>query len=76
MADAADSKSVGRKAVWVRLPPPAPARLFSLRCSAGHSDKGNNPAQRSAIRACHLAFDAEHDDFEFLGYGFLPERVG
>src|ERR1700688_2340393 len=23
MADAADSKSVGRKAVWVRLPPPA-----------------------------------------------------
>jgi hypothetical protein len=24
MADAADSKSVGRKAVWVRLPPPAP----------------------------------------------------
>src|ERR1035437_1917886 len=27
MADAADSKSVGRKAVWVRLPPPAP--IFS-----------------------------------------------
>jgi ketosteroid isomerase-like protein len=25
MADAADSKSVGRKAVWVRLPPPAPS---------------------------------------------------
>ena len=24
MADAADSKSAGRKAVWVRLPPPAP----------------------------------------------------
>ena len=29
MADAADSKSVGRKAVWVRLPPPAPS-LFQL----------------------------------------------
>ena len=28
MADAADSKSVGRKAVWVRLPPPAPITLF------------------------------------------------
>jgi hypothetical protein len=26
MADAADSKSVGRKAVWVRLPPPAPTQ--------------------------------------------------
>jgi hypothetical protein len=24
MADAAGSKSVGRKAVWVQLPPPAP----------------------------------------------------
>jgi hypothetical protein len=24
MADAADSKSVARKGVWVRLPPPAP----------------------------------------------------
>ena len=40
MADAADSKSAGRKAVWVRLPPPAPAfdqrdrshsALFQLR---------------------------------------------
>ena len=30
MADAADSKSVGRKAVWVRLPPPAP--FFSDDC--------------------------------------------
>jgi hypothetical protein len=29
MADAADSKSVGRKAVWVRLPPPA---LFLELC--------------------------------------------
>jgi hypothetical protein len=28
MADAADSKSVGRKAVWVRLPPPAPNTSF------------------------------------------------
>ena len=26
MADAVDSKSIGRKAVWVRLPPPAPVR--------------------------------------------------
>ena len=25
MADAADSKSVARKGVWVRLPPPAPS---------------------------------------------------
>jgi hypothetical protein len=25
MADAADSKSVDRKVVWVRLPPPAPS---------------------------------------------------
>jgi hypothetical protein len=31
MADAADSKSVGRKAVWVRLPPPAPLFLRRLR---------------------------------------------
>src|ERR1700680_4566120 len=30
MADAADSKSVGRKAVWVRLPPPAPCFLQRL----------------------------------------------
>ena len=30
MADAADSKSVGRKAVWVRLPPPAPYFLQRL----------------------------------------------
>jgi ketosteroid isomerase-like protein len=30
MADAADSKSVGRKAVWVRLPPPAPFFLRRL----------------------------------------------
>ena len=29
MADAADSKSVGRKAVWVRLPPPAPKVLIA-----------------------------------------------
>jgi hypothetical protein len=30
MADAADSKSVARKGVWVRLPPPAiqPVRSF------------------------------------------------
>ena len=28
MADAADSKSVARKGVWVRLPPPAPHRIF------------------------------------------------
>ena len=27
MADAADSKSVARKGVWVRLPPPAPLIL-------------------------------------------------
>jgi hypothetical protein len=26
MADAADSKSVARKGVWVRLPPPAPSK--------------------------------------------------
>src|SRR5689334_11129298 len=35
MADAADSKSVGRKAVWVRLPPPAPTpawRYWNLCC--------------------------------------------
>src|ERR1700730_7980083 len=31
MADAADSKSVGRKAVWVRLPPPAPSFLRRLQ---------------------------------------------
>ena len=28
MADAADSKSAGRKAVWVRLPPPVPSLRF------------------------------------------------
>jgi hypothetical protein len=28
MADAADSKSVARKGVWVRLPPPAPICRF------------------------------------------------
>jgi hypothetical protein len=27
MADAADSKSVARKGVWVRLPPPAPMQI-------------------------------------------------
>ena len=27
MADAVDSKSTTRQGVWVRLPPPAPARL-------------------------------------------------
>ena len=30
MADAADSKSVARKGVWVRLPPPAPTSDFPL----------------------------------------------
>ena len=29
MADAADSKSVARKGVWVRLPPPAPSKLLA-----------------------------------------------
>ena len=33
MADAADSKSVGRKAVWVRLPPPAPIFFNFIRKS-------------------------------------------
>ena len=28
MADATDSKSVVRKGVWVRLPPPAPLQMF------------------------------------------------
>ena len=31
MADALDSKSSGRKAVWVRLPPPAPPSQLSRR---------------------------------------------
>ena len=30
MADAADSKSVARKGVWVRLPPPAPIEILLL----------------------------------------------
>ena len=30
MADAADSKSVARKGVWVRLPPPAPSLEYHL----------------------------------------------
>ena len=33
MADAADSKSVARKGVWVRLPPPAP--LLKIPRSSG-----------------------------------------
>ncbi len=37
MADAADSKSVGRKAVWVRLPPPAPINRL---CFPLHDARG------------------------------------
>ena len=37
MADAADSKSVGRKAVWVRLPPPAP---ILSQCLLGYTQHG------------------------------------
>jgi hypothetical protein len=32
LADALDSKSSGRKAVWVRAPPPAVESQFDLRC--------------------------------------------
>ncbi len=41
MADAADSKSVGRKAVWVRLPPPAPEnqRILTIVFSFFHDDQ-------------------------------------
>jgi hypothetical protein len=39
MADATDSKSVGRKAVWVRLPPPAPT--FSGFLSLDRHEKFN-----------------------------------
>jgi hypothetical protein len=42
MADALDSKSSGRKAVWVRLPPPAP----TLSC--------NIFLVHSFIRSVHL----------------------
>ena len=38
LADAPDSKSGGRKAVWVRFPPPAPPSAASLaRHSADES---------------------------------------
>jgi hypothetical protein len=41
MADAADSKSVGRKAVWVRLPPPALSFLKCSMCCESHAFKGD-----------------------------------
>jgi hypothetical protein len=37
MADAADSKSVARKGVWVRLPPPA---LSKTRVNIGYFAPG------------------------------------
>jgi hypothetical protein len=41
MADAADSKSVGRKAVWVRLPPPALSYLKCSMCRGSRLIKGD-----------------------------------
>jgi hypothetical protein len=41
MADAADSKSVGRKAVWVRLPPPALSFLKCSMCRGSRLFKGD-----------------------------------
>ena len=35
MADAADSKSAGRKAVWVRLPPPVPIFIVGATRDSG-----------------------------------------
>src|SRR5882757_2296728 len=57
MADAADSKSVGRKAVWVRLPPPAPF----LRLAAGRHAKSIiqilELRRNAGARGCARHFD-------------------
>jgi hypothetical protein len=48
LADALDSKSSGRKVVWVRAPPPA-IYLLDVRCSMRHSEINlvrTNPNQR------------------------------
>ncbi len=48
MADAADSKSVGRKAVWVRLPPPAPEFLsFCVGFRGGMADAADSDKIRA-----------------------------
>src|ERR1700674_2841014 len=57
MADAADSKSVGRKAVWVRLPPPAPYFLQRLlmylkALCRPYRDRGKNPEERLSHENC------------------------
>ena len=54
MADAADSKSVGRKAVWVRLPPPA---YFFLELSMGPAIV---PCLRLANRKDHSITERPH----------------
>jgi hypothetical protein len=50
MADAADSKSVGRKAVWVRLPPPAPALQVTRQEIHPSQGKGGHLAGRRDAR--------------------------
>jgi hypothetical protein len=62
MADAADSKSVARKGVWVRLPPPAPLMwpemaIATVRDTPARSRLNQKQAETAgdAVRGSHLS---------------------
>jgi hypothetical protein len=66
MADAADSKSVGRKAVWVRLPPPAP--IYAL-CFPLHKTRPISTCVLRVVRIArvqHCVLQSLFDVFENL----------
>ena len=46
MADAADLKSAGRKAMWVRPPPALPATVAAQPCTGRAKGYGQGAAQR------------------------------
>ena len=60
MADAQDSKSCGRKVMWVRLPPPA--QLPASRRSRARQ----NPA---AARSCGFDSHPRHQDIRVSAVG-------
>jgi LmbE family N-acetylglucosaminyl deacetylase len=77
LADATDSKSVSRKGVWVRPPPPADFLTVKFSRSAAEVFVPDGTSEDLALaRITHLGVGAHQDDIEFMAFHGIAECFG